>query len=97
VTAKNKPDNLYNTAIPFKMPATPPRPRRDLGRPVVGHKFKVGQNLLYSPSIFEAPARRGSYCVVRLLPAEDGDHQYRLKSAADGHERVARESQLALA
>jgi hypothetical protein len=39
-----------------------------------------------------APA--GSYRITRLLPDEQGDHQYRIKSIRDAHERVAKESQL---
>ncbi|PKU24747.1 hypothetical protein CWS72_10100 [Telmatospirillum siberiense] len=58
------------------------------------HRYKVGQVLHYSPGIFEAVAWQGLYRVVRLLPAEGGDNQYRLKNEADGHERVVRESQL---
>ena len=60
-----------------------------------GHKFKVGQTLLFSPNIFEGSARKGSYTVVRLLPAEAGANQYRIKSSLDGHERVVLEHQLA--
>jgi hypothetical protein len=60
-----------------------------------GHKFTVGQTLFFSPNAFEDAAEKGAYCVVRLLPADSGDNQYRLKSVADGHERIVRESQLA--
>jgi hypothetical protein len=59
-----------------------------------GHKFKVGQTLLFLPNMFESSARKGSYTVVRLLPAENGVNQYRIKSSLDGHERVVREHQL---
>jgi hypothetical protein len=96
MASKDEPYNLYKNAIPFKQAAASPRPRRNFGRPVDEHKFKVGQTLLFSPSIFEAATQRGAYCVVGLLPADGGDNQYRLKCAADGHERVVRESQLAL-
>jgi hypothetical protein len=58
------------------------------------HKFKVGQTLQFSPNMFENSARKGSYTVVRLLPAENGCNQYRIKSFLDGHERVVREDQL---
>jgi hypothetical protein len=37
---------------------------------------------------------RGTYTIVRLLPAEHNDQQYRIKSTTDGHERVVKESQL---
>lgn len=59
-----------------------------------GHKFKVGQTLQFSPNMFESSARKGSYTVVRLLPADNGFNQYRIKSSLDGHERVVSEHQL---
>ena len=34
------------------------------------------------------------YKVVRLLPAEDSEFTYRIKSSAESFERVAREGQL---
>jgi hypothetical protein len=37
---------------------------------------------------------RGKYKVLRLLPSETRDLQYRVKHTEDGHERVVRESQL---
>lgn len=59
------------------------------------HKFAVGQTVHFSPGIGRA-AKGGSmlFKVVRLLPAEHNDHQYRVKSTLDGHERVVKESQL---
>lgn len=33
--------------------------------------------------------------IVRLLPSEHGNPQYRIKSLRDGHERVVTESDLA--
>jgi hypothetical protein len=37
---------------------------------------------------------RGDYEIVRLLPAERLGNQYRVRSVADGHERVVPEMQL---
>jgi hypothetical protein len=37
---------------------------------------------------------RGTYTIVRKLPVEGRDCQYRVKSTDDGHERVLRESQI---
>jgi hypothetical protein len=34
------------------------------------------------------------YKVTQLLPAEDDDYQYRIKNAAEPHERMVKESQL---
>lgn len=58
------------------------------------HKFAVGQTVQYSPGIKSYSGPGGSYLVVRQLPAEANDYQYRVKSSADGHERVVKESQL---
>jgi hypothetical protein len=37
---------------------------------------------------------RGTYKIVRPLPAEGINRDYRVKHVQDGHERVIRESQL---
>jgi hypothetical protein len=58
------------------------------------HKFSVGSAVRYSAGAYAAPTVSGTYTVVRLLPPEPGDCQYRVKSLRDGHERVVRESQL---
>ena len=57
------------------------------------HRFKVGDAVRVHQSA-NPHIPRGSYKVVRLLPAEGSDHQYRLKSSLDGHERVVRETDL---
>ena len=58
------------------------------------HKFGSGQKVEFSPSAFDGNAPRGSYIVVKQMPSETRDLQYRIKNARDGHERVVRESQL---
>lgn len=59
------------------------------------HKYTVGQTVRFSPAGAGRVAHGGSnYTVVRLLPAEHNDQQYRVKSTSDGHERVVKESQL---
>ena len=58
------------------------------------HKFAVGQTVRFSPGVHSPASIKGNYKVVRLLPAEANDHQYRIQSTVDGHERVVRESQL---
>jgi hypothetical protein len=60
-------------------------------------KFTAGQSVR-----FEAPsvARRrgeGGYRVVRLMPLDGEEYEYRIKSPVEPHERVARESPLTLA
>jgi len=58
------------------------------------HSFAVGQSVEFVPVRFEGNAPRGFYTVVRLLPNDGQDREYRVKSKHDGHERVVRESQL---
>jgi hypothetical protein len=59
------------------------------------HRFNVGQKVTFQPDRGDLRQLRGSYTVVRPLPSETRDQQYRVKSDQDGHERVVRESQLA--
>jgi hypothetical protein len=58
------------------------------------HKFRVGESVHYN----SGPAGRGGpsgvYKIVKVLPSEDDDQQYRIKSANEPHERVAKQSQL---
>lgn len=58
------------------------------------HKFKVGQSVSFTSGPFGRGSTSGIYEVTLLLPAEGGDYQYRIKSAAEPHERVVKESQL---
>ncbi len=39
-------------------------------------------------------AASGTYKIVRLLPSDGDDYQYRIKSTGEAFERVAKESQL---
>jgi hypothetical protein len=39
-------------------------------------------------------AVNGTYQIVKLLPSDGDDYQYRIKSADEAFERVAKESQL---
>ena len=59
------------------------------------HKFTVGQTVQFSPDRSQGNGGRGRFKVVRLLPESAQVLQYRVKSLADGHERVVREDQLA--
>ena len=54
-------------------------------------KFKVGDFVSYRPnSAHSRNAAHGLYEVIRVLPGG----QYRIKSAAENHERAADESEL---
>jgi hypothetical protein len=58
------------------------------------HGFTVGQKVEFVPGRFDGSAPSGTYTVVRLLPNDARDREYRVKNARDGHERVVRESQI---
>jgi len=59
------------------------------------HKFTVGQTVQFSPDKSQSSEGRGRFKIIRLLPEAAQVFQYRVKSVADGHERVVREDQLA--
>lgn len=56
------------------------------------HQFKLGQTVEAPHGGLHAPIPRGPHIVVRLLPVMGGEPQYRIRSAADGIERVVVES-----
>jgi hypothetical protein len=58
------------------------------------HKFRVGQTVLYTSSPISRPGASGTYKVVKLLPSDGDDYQYRIKNPGEAFERVAKESQL---
>jgi len=59
-----------------------------------GHKYQVGQTVYLTMRSAGRSAASGSYKVVRLLPSDGEDFQYRIKSSVEAFERVAKESQL---
>lgn len=64
-------------------------------RPMLrAHKFRVGQTVLYTSSPVSRPGASGTYKVVKLLPSDGDDYQYRIKNSGEAFERVAKESQL---
>lgn len=58
------------------------------------HRYQVGEMVYYTSPTFGRAAATGSYTVVKLLPSESDDYQYRIKSSGEAFERVAKESQL---
>ena len=58
------------------------------------HKFPVGATVYFTASSVSRPAASGTYEVIRQLPTEGDDCQYRIKSSTEAFERVAKESQL---
>jgi hypothetical protein len=57
-------------------------------------KFKVGQSVRFTPGKLTPPAGGQAYVIVRVLPAEDGEYRYRIKSVYEPYDRMARESEL---
>jgi hypothetical protein len=60
------------------------------------HRFKVGQTVAAPSGGPHALIPRGVHVIVRLLPLDAGDPQYRILSKVDGLVRVVRESQIVL-
>jgi hypothetical protein len=58
------------------------------------HKYTVGETVYFTASNVARPAASGTYEVIRLLPTDGDDCQYRIKSSTEAFERVAKESQL---
>jgi hypothetical protein len=58
------------------------------------HKFKINQTLTFSQRRIGNPTGNQSCKVVRLLPLEGGELQYRIKCTYDNVERIVKESQL---
>jgi hypothetical protein len=60
----------------------------------MGHKYGVGQDVYYQPSV-KHTAARGIYKITARLPVDsDGRVTYRIKSAAEAFERTADEVEL---
>lgn len=80
------------------------RRKRDRGRSrcfcvmerALKHKYNVGETVYFTASNVARPAASGTYEVIRLLPTDGDDCQYRIKSSTEAFERVAKESQLAI-
>ncbi len=58
------------------------------------HKFKVGQSVLFNPGRSTLAASSREYKIVRQLPPQDGQNQYRIKGPTEIFERMANESDL---
>jgi hypothetical protein len=81
-------DSMIHTASPPVQPLS--------AQPIVlrSHKYHVGDIVYYTSPSFGRAAADGSYTVVKLLPSEGDDYQYRIKNTEEAFERVAKESQL---
>jgi hypothetical protein len=75
-------------------PSPPVQPATGHDIAMMAHKYRVGETVYYTSPTFGRAAATGSYTVVKLLPSEGDDYQYRIKSSGEAFERVAKESQL---
>ncbi|GGC52695.1 hypothetical protein GCM10011504_33840 [Siccirubricoccus deserti] len=58
------------------------------------HGFSVGQSVELFVGRYDGNTPHGAYTILRLLPNDGTDREYRVRHQRDGHERVVRESQL---
>jgi hypothetical protein len=79
---------------PMLRTVSPPTQPQTIELPVKNHKYVVGDTVYYNSPSFGRAAATGSYTVIKLLPSEGDDYQYRIKSSGEAFERVAKESQL---
>jgi hypothetical protein len=59
-------------------------------------RHNVGQSVNCTSGPFSAGGAGDIFTITQLLPPEGDEFQYKIKSAAEPHERVAKESQLDL-
>jgi hypothetical protein len=62
------------------------------GNPMI-HKFQVGQSVALIPRVIRQAAS-GTYEITRLMPENETEPHYRIKSHSERHERVVPESEL---
>jgi hypothetical protein len=58
------------------------------------HKFQIGEVVYFTSRPIGHMVANSTYQVVKLLPSDGADYQYRIKNPSEAFERVARESQL---
>lgn len=63
---------------------------------MAAHKFRIGQLVSFNPGRQSMPASAREYKVLRLMPPDNGQPQYRIKSIAETYERTALEKELSL-
>jgi len=78
----------------IRTPSPPVQPMVGHDINIMAHKYQVGETVYFTSPTFGRAAATGSYTVVKLLPSEGDDYQYRIKSSGEAFERVAKESQL---
>jgi hypothetical protein len=58
------------------------------------HKYSLGQTVRYTAGPLNRGSAAGTFKIVKLMPPDGDEHQYRIKSVEEAFERVAKESQL---
>jgi len=58
------------------------------------YRFRTGQSVRLTRGPSNRSAAVGAYKIIRLLPDNGGELQYRIKSLREPHERVVNESEL---
>jgi len=57
------------------------------------HSFRIGQTVDVSPGRMVG-TKGGPFTILRLLPNDGLDREYRVKHVIDGHERVVHQSEI---
>jgi hypothetical protein len=57
-------------------------------------KYALGQTVRYIAGPMTRGTTSGTFKIVRMLPPDGDEYQYRIKSTSEAFERVAKESQL---
>lgn len=108
ISGKSAATKAIQSAKPLQRPSRPAQPTKVIhvstvpaAKPIAmpgpmlrTHKFRVGETVLYTSSPITRPGASGTYKVVKLLPSDGDDYQYRIKNSGEAFERVAKESQL---
>ncbi len=58
------------------------------------HRFRAGDRVALIAGTADGNLPRGLFSVLRTLPNDQMDREYRVRHLQDGHERVVRESQM---
>jgi hypothetical protein len=58
------------------------------------HHFGVGEVVTCIPNMFLRHAAPGAYKILALMPDQEGDRMYRIKSPLEEYERVVKENVL---
>jgi hypothetical protein len=60
----------------------------------MAHKFRVGQQVLFTAEPTHRHIVPETCVIVRQLPERDGEFQYGIRNTHEPHERAAKQSQL---